>query len=71
MGVPLASRNQVQVSMNLTDFTQTSLRDVYETVRQEASAHGITIAGTQIFGMVPQEAASGCDFVPANQILKI
>jgi glutamate formiminotransferase len=71
MGVPLASRNQVQVSMNLTDFTRTSLRDVYEAVRQEASAHGIAIAGTQIVGMVPQQAAVGCDFVPANQLLKI
>jgi len=71
MGVPLASRNQVQVSMNLTDFKQTSLREAYEAVRQEAFAHGITIAGTQIVGMVPKEAAVGCDFVPANQILKI
>jgi glutamate formiminotransferase len=71
MGVPLASRSLVQVSMNLTDFTQTSLREVYETVRQEASAHGIGIAGTQIVGMVPQQAAAGCDFVPANQILKV
>jgi glutamate formiminotransferase len=71
MGVPLASRNQVQVSMNLTDFKQTSLRKAYDAVRQQASVHRVTIAGTQIVGMVPQEAAAGCDFVPANQILKI
>jgi glutamate formiminotransferase len=71
MGVPLASRNLVQVSMNLTDFKQTSLREAYDAVRQESSAHGVTIAGTQIVGMVPQEAAAGCDFVPGDQILKI
>jgi glutamate formiminotransferase len=71
MGVPLASRNQVQVSMNLTDFKQTSLREAYDAVREEASAHKVKIAGTQIVGMVPKEAAQGCDFVPANQILTI
>ena len=71
MGVPLASRNLVQVSMNLTDFKQTSLLEAYEAVRREASAHGIPIAGTQIVGMVPREATADCDFVPANQILKV
>jgi len=69
MGVPLASRNQVQVSMNLTDFEQTSLRQIYEAVNEEATAQGISIAGTQIVGMVSPRAAEGCDFVPPNQIL--
>ncbi|HLK21612.1 MAG TPA: hypothetical protein VKT81_21835, partial [Bryobacteraceae bacterium] len=71
MGVPLASRNLVQVSMNLTDFRQTSLREAYEAVRREASALGAKIAGTQIVGMVPEKAAVDCDFVPPGQILKI
>jgi glutamate formiminotransferase len=69
MGVPLASRNQARVSMNLTDFEQTPLRRVYEAVYEEASAQGISIAGTQIVGMIPRRAAEGCDFVPTNQIL--
>jgi glutamate formiminotransferase len=69
MGVPLASRNQVQVSMNLTDFEQTPLRQVYEAVNEEASTRGISIAGTQIVGMIPRRATEGCDFVPPNQIL--
>ena len=69
MGVPLASRNQVQVSMNLTDFEQMPLRQVYEAVNEEASARGISIAGTQIVGMIPRRATAGCDFVPPNQIL--
>jgi glutamate formiminotransferase len=69
MGVPLASRNQVQVSMNLTDFEQTPLRQVYEAVNEEAFARGIPIAGTQIVGMIPRRAAEGCDFVPPHQIL--
>ncbi len=70
LGVPLPSRNLVQVSMNLTDFEQTPLRQVYEAVREEAAARSISIAGTQIVGLIPQKAAAGFNFVPANQILE-
>jgi glutamate formiminotransferase/glutamate formiminotransferase/formiminotetrahydrofolate cyclodeaminase len=69
MGVPLSSRNLVQVSMNLTDFEQTPLRRVYEAVSNEAGKLGVSIAGTQIVGLIPRRAAAGCDFVPPNQIL--
>ena len=36
MGVMLTSRNQAQVSINLTDFEQTPMHLVFETVRSEA-----------------------------------
>jgi glutamate formiminotransferase len=70
MGVPLLTRNLVQVSMNLTDFEQTPLRRVFHAVSQEAAARGVSIAGTQIVGLIPLAAAQGCDFVPPNQILE-
>jgi len=70
LGVPLPSQNLVQVSMNLTDFEQTSPRQVYEAVCKEAAARGIAIAATQIVGLVPKKAAEGCNFVPPNQILE-
>lgn len=70
LGLPLASRKLVQVSMNLTNFEQTSLRQVYEAVTQEATARGVSIAGTQIVGLIPRQAAAGCDFVDSNQILE-
>ena len=70
LGVPLLSQNLVQVSMNLTDFEQTSPRQVYQAISQEAFARGITIAATQIVGLIPKKAAEGCNFVPANQILE-
>jgi glutamate formiminotransferase len=70
MGVPLLTRNLVQVSMNLTDFEQTPLRRVFDSVSQEAAAHGVSVAGTQIVGLIPRRAAQGCDFVPPNQILE-
>ena len=41
MGVMLASRNLAQVSINLTDFEQTPLPLVFETVRREAERYGV------------------------------
>ncbi len=56
MGVLLASRNLAQVSMNLTDFEQTSLYRVFEAVRAEAARDGVEIAGSEIIGFVPRRA---------------
>jgi glutamate formiminotransferase/formiminotetrahydrofolate cyclodeaminase len=56
MGVPLASRNLAQVSMNLTDFEQTPLHRVFECVRSEAARHGVNIAGSEIVGLIPKKA---------------
>ena len=56
IGAPLASRNLVQVSMNLTDFEQTPLHEVFDAVRAEADARGVSIAGTQIVGLMPRKA---------------
>jgi len=51
MGVPLRSRNQVQVSMNLTVFEQTPLQVAFEAVRREAARHGVSVAGSEIVGL--------------------
>jgi len=56
MGVFLKERNIVQVSMNLTDYTKTSIYRALETVRFEAKRYGISIIGTEIIGLVPQKA---------------
>ncbi len=70
MGVPLSSRNLVQVSTNLTDFEQTPLRRVFDSISREAAARGVLIAGTQVVGLIPRQAALGCDFIPPGQILE-
>jgi glutamate formiminotransferase/glutamate formiminotransferase/formiminotetrahydrofolate cyclodeaminase len=70
LGIPLPSQNLVQVSMNLTDFEQTPLPQVYAEVLKEAAARGIPIAATQIVGLIPQKAAKGCTFVPPHQLLE-
>jgi glutamate formiminotransferase len=57
MGVDLKARNQAQVSMNLTDFEQTPIHRVFEIVKREAEGLGVTIAGSEIVGLVPAEGA--------------
>src|ERR1700728_3140065 len=56
MGVDLRARNLAQVSMNLTDFEQTPMYRVFETVKEEAMRHGTSIAGSEIIGLVPKRA---------------
>jgi glutamate formiminotransferase len=56
IGVFLQSRNLAQVSINLTDFEQTPLYEVVERVRLEAAALGVTVAGSQIVGLIPKKA---------------
>jgi glutamate formiminotransferase len=58
MGVLLASRNLAQVSMNLTDFHQTPIDQVFDAVRDEAAREGVEIAASEIIGLVPNEAIS-------------
>ncbi|MGH9693702.1 MAG: glutamate formimidoyltransferase, partial [Bryobacteraceae bacterium] len=50
LGLPLASRNQVQVSMNLTDFEQTGLYVVYNEIARHAAGRGVEIAGSELIG---------------------
>ena len=56
MGVDLADRGIVQVSINMTDYTRTALYRVFETVKFEAQRWGVTIAGSEIVGLVPMAA---------------
>lgn len=56
MGVLLKDRNQAQVSMNLTDYEQTSVEVVFEAVRREAASHGVEVVGSEIVGLIPQKA---------------
>src|ERR1700681_4320855 len=51
MGVDLRARNLAQVSMNLTDFEQTPIHKVFETVKREAERLGVGIVGSEIVGL--------------------
>ncbi len=56
MGVDLASRGLAQVSINLTDFEQTPMHLVFETVRREAERWGVPVVGSEIVGLIPKKA---------------
>ena len=55
-GFELKDRGIVQVSMNMTNYRETSLSRAYERVRTEAERHGVPIVGSEIVGLVPLEA---------------
>ena len=56
IGVELASRQMVQVAMNLTDFIITPLHVAFEAVRARAAEQGVAVAGSEVIGLVPQAA---------------
>ncbi|HSS43938.1 MAG TPA: glutamate formimidoyltransferase [Thermoanaerobaculia bacterium] len=56
MAVELASRGQVQVSINMTNYGKTPLHRVFECVRSEAERYGVPIVGSEIVGLTPAEA---------------
>src|SRR5262245_17495037 len=56
MGLLLKERNIAQVSMNLTDYEQTSVELVFETVKREAERFGVSVVGSEIVGLIPQKA---------------
>ena len=56
MGVELADRGLVQVSINMTNYRKTPLHRVFDCVRSEADRHGVRIVGSEIVGLTPAEA---------------
>lgn len=56
MGVELKERGIVQISMNMTDYTKTSLYQALEMVRSEAKRFGVNVVGTEIIGLLPMAA---------------
>ncbi|MGE3154918.1 MAG: glutamate formimidoyltransferase [Nitrospiraceae bacterium] len=78
IGVRLASRGLVQVSMNLTDLDRTSLHQAYAAVAREAAQAGVRLAGSELIGLVPLQAvfvtvqeALGLPVISGDQILEI
>ncbi|HTZ72446.1 MAG TPA: glutamate formimidoyltransferase [Candidatus Aquilonibacter sp.] len=69
MAVNLRTRGLAQVSMNLTDFEQTPLHRVFTRVKYEAERHGVSIACSQVVGLIPRRALeipAGCDLQLEN-----
>jgi glutamate formiminotransferase len=56
MGIELADRGIVQVSMNLTNYEKTPIFRVFEMVKREAERYGVAVLESEIIGLVPQGA---------------
>lgn len=56
LGIMLEDRNLAQVSMNLTNFEKTPIHVVFNLVKTEAERYGVSIAGSEIIGLIPMDA---------------
>ena len=68
MGVPLANRGLVQVSMNLLDWRATPPAAAYAAVAALAGENGARVEASEIVGLVPAGALDGVD--PADLRLR-
>lgn len=55
-GFVTADPQVVQVSMNLLDTRRTSMAEVFERIRAEASARGVRVLESELVGLAPAEA---------------
>ena len=57
LGFPLPSRGLVQVSMNVEDWEVSPLDEVVARIDAEAAVRGVTVAGSELVGLIPAGAA--------------
>jgi glutamate formiminotransferase / formiminotetrahydrofolate cyclodeaminase len=55
-GLGLMVEGRAQVSMNLTNYRETPVARVVETIRREARRWGVAIHHTELVGLIPEEA---------------
>jgi len=77
LGLELKTQGFVQVSMNLTNYRKTPLHVVFEKVKEETEQRGVSIKGSELVGLIPQEAAIQaaahdlkCDSLDSDHILE-
>ena len=54
--VEIPERKITQVTMNLTDYTKTSMYRAFEAVKMEARRFGVNVTGSEVVGLCPMEA---------------
>lgn len=55
MGV--LAHGEAQISMNITDFRQTPLSQVYAAIEEKTARFGVTIGRGELIGLIPEDAA--------------
>lgn len=56
MGLLLEDKNLAQVSMNLVDYTHTSVYHAFEFIKREALRYGVNVVNSEVIGLVPMDA---------------
>ncbi len=59
IGVILKSRGVAQVSMNLTNYKETPLKPIYDSVKLLATERGVDILESELIGLIPKAAFAG------------
>jgi glutamate formiminotransferase len=58
IGLRLPGSSRTQVSMNVIDVDAAPLHEVVERVRREAGAHGVSVSGGELVGLVPERVVA-------------
>lgn len=56
LGFEIKERDQVQISMNLVNYTKSPIFRVVESIRSEAARWGVQVTSSEIIGLVPNDA---------------
>lgn len=54
--IGVSAQGRAQVSMNITDFRVTPMRQIHAAVRELARNHGVVAGSGEIIGLIPQDA---------------
>jgi len=57
LGLDLPRVGLVQVSMNVEDYEASALHEIVGRIKQEASARGAEVVGSELVGLMPAGAA--------------
>jgi glutamate formiminotransferase len=67
LGLALADRGIVQVSMNLTNYERTPILEAFDAVKHEAERRGVAVLDSEIIGLVPAASLPGS----ADRVLQL
>jgi glutamate formiminotransferase len=57
LGLELPEAGLAQVSMNVEDWEAAALHEIVQRIEEEARAHGVEVAGSELVGLMPAGAA--------------
>src|SRR6185437_7254001 len=54
--IGVLANGRAQVSMNITDFRITPMRQIHATIQHLAQRHGVLMEGAELIGLIPEQA---------------